>query len=88
MKTLLYWLVAIFAVVVCFTAFPRLLATQQVTSNVQVEIARTRQKTLRKKNCGCCDQSVRDKFRQRARAAQDRRRKFAEQQIIKKWKMP
>ncbi|MYF55309.1 hypothetical protein F4225_06010 [Candidatus Poribacteria bacterium] len=88
MKTFLYSLITIIAVVVCLTVFPRknVATPQQKVLSVQTkteEIQRDTEKLTRKnKNCSCCKKlSHRDKIRQRAREAQERQRELAKQEF-------
>ncbi len=88
MKTLLYSLITITAVIGCFTLF----ACKTTSTSLQkypsgqttsLQVQRDNEKPIRKdKNCRCCKKlSLRDKFRQRAQEAQERRRKLAEQRL-------
>ena len=86
MKTFLYSLIAIIVVIGCFTAFPRKNITipQHKDPSVQTATVQTRRNTekltRKDKNCSCCKKlSYRDKILQRARQAQERRHKLAEQ---------
>ena len=88
MNTFLYCLITIIAVVVCLTAFPRKnVATPQqkdpsVQTNTEQTQRDTKKVTRKDKNCSCCKKlSYRDKIRQRAREAQERQRKLAEQEF-------
>lgn len=88
MKTFLYSLFTIIAVVVCLTVFPRknVATPQQKVLSVQTkteETQRDTEKLTRKdKNCSCCKKlSYQDKIRQRAREAQERQRELAKQEF-------
>ena len=88
MKTFFFGLISIIAVVGCLMAFPRkdISTPQQKGSSVQTEKVQARQNTekltRKDKNCSCCKKlSHRDKILQRARQAQERRRKLAEQKF-------